>query len=177
MIYHTKWGDFSGTGGGAQIIDTVVGSYSNIAANCKIGLRDHVYENFHISDITYKREHILPNGLRELDGYWVKIGSDVWICQDVIITRGVEIGDGAVVAAGSVVTKSVPPYAVVGGNPAKFIKWRFSADVIDKLEAIRWFDWPLDKILLKRNELEKLVNFNMDEYKLHYCKKKKPMHV
>lgn len=78
---------------------------------------------------------------------YVNIGSDVWIGYNVVITMGVTVGDGAVLAAGAVVTKDVPPYAVVGGVPARVIKMRFSDDDIAKLLQIRWWDWDDRKII------------------------------
>lgn len=76
----------------------------------------------------------------------VVIGNDVWIGQNVFIIGGVTIGDGAVVLAGAVVTKDVPPYAIVGGVPAKVIKYRYSQEDIDFLLATAWWNWPIDEI-------------------------------
>ncbi len=76
----------------------------------------------------------------------VKIGSDVWIGANVVITQGVTVGDGAIVGAGAVVTHDVAPYSVVGGVPARHIKYRFPRDIIDALLRIKWWDWPLRKI-------------------------------
>ena len=70
------------------------------------------------------------------------IGNDVWIGTRALICAGVRIGNGAVVAAGAVVTKDVPPYAIVGGNPAKVIKYRFEREMIDFLQEIKWWHWP-----------------------------------
>lgn len=76
----------------------------------------------------------------------VVIGNDVWIGQDAMILSGVTIGDGAVIAAGAVVTKSVEPYAIVGGNPAREIRKRFSDETISQLLAIQWWSWSDDEI-------------------------------
>lgn len=76
----------------------------------------------------------------------VVIGNDVWIGANVVILPGVNIGDGAIIAAGAVVTKDVEPYAVVGGVPAKVIKYRFSSEEIRKLLKIAWWNWSLEKI-------------------------------
>jgi len=75
------------------------------------------------------------------------IGNDVWIAEGATILSGVKIGNGAVVAAKSVVTKDVPAYTIVAGNPATPVKTRFTQDIIDQLQAISWWDWDIDKIL------------------------------
>ncbi|GGZ01963.1 CatB-related O-acetyltransferase [Pseudoduganella plicata] len=74
------------------------------------------------------------------------IGNDVWIGYDVLIMPGVTIGDGAIVAARSVVTADVPPYTIAGGNPAKPLRARFDADTVRRLQAIAWWDRPVDWI-------------------------------
>ena len=76
----------------------------------------------------------------------VEIGNDVWIGASVIILPGVNVGDGAILAAGAVVTKHVPPYAIVGGVPARIIRYRFSEEQIKLLLRIRWWDWTEDQI-------------------------------
>lgn len=76
----------------------------------------------------------------------VVIGNDVWIGANVVILPGVHIGDGAVLAAGAVITKDVEPYAIVGGVPAKLIRYRFSEEIIDKFLKIQWWDWTIEKI-------------------------------
>ncbi len=80
------------------------------------------------------------------DNRAVTIGNDVWIGANVILLPGVTIGDGAVIAAGAVVTKDVEPYAVAGGVPARIIKYRFSEEKIRLLEEIRWWEWPEEEI-------------------------------
>nr|WP_280806358.1 MULTISPECIES: CatB-related O-acetyltransferase [unclassified Mesorhizobium] len=76
----------------------------------------------------------------------ITIANDVWIGRQALIMPGVHIADGAIVAAGAIVTRDVPPYAIVGGVPAKLIRYRFSQDVIAKLLAIRWWEWSDEKI-------------------------------
>jgi virginiamycin A acetyltransferase len=74
------------------------------------------------------------------------IGNDVWIGHRATIMPGVTVGDGAIIATNATVTKDVPAYAVVGGNPAKVIKMRFPEDDIARLLELKWWDWPLEKI-------------------------------
>ena len=74
------------------------------------------------------------------------IGNDVWIGYEAIVMPGVKIGDGAIIGTRAVVTKDVPPYAIVGGIPAKPIRKRFEDAAIEKLEALRWWDWDYEKI-------------------------------
>ena len=76
----------------------------------------------------------------------ITIGNDVWIGDNVTIMYGVTISDGAVIAANSHVVKNVDPYSIIGGNPARHIKFRFTEDQIKKLLEIRWWDWEISKI-------------------------------
>ena len=76
----------------------------------------------------------------------ITIGNDVWIGYEAVILSGVTIGDGAIIGTRAVVTKDVPPYAIVGGSPAKVLKKRFSDDIIEKLLKIKWWNWPVEKI-------------------------------
>lgn len=80
----------------------------------------------------------------------IEIGNDVWIGTGSTILTGVKIGDGAVIAANSVVVNDVPPYAIVGGTPAKVLKYRFSNEIIKELLEIKWWDWEIEKI--KKNK-------------------------
>lgn len=90
------------------------------------------------------------------------VGNDVWIGQNVTVMPGVQIGDGAVVAANTVVTKNVPAYHIAGGNPAAVIKKRFRDDLIDHLLRIRWWDWPAEKIF---SNLEILCSGDLERVK------------
>jgi len=90
------------------------------------------------------------------------VGNDVWIGYDATIMPGIHIGDGAIIAAKSVVTKDVPPYAIVGGNSAQIIKMRFEESIIKKLLDLKWWDWDIKKItehlsLIVGNNIEALL--------------------
>lgn len=97
------------------------------------------------------------------------VGNDVWFGRNCTIMPGIKIGDGAVIAASSVVTQDVPPYAVVGGNPAKIIKYRFSQQVIEQLLEIKWWNWDLEQIkehhsLLMGHDIEQLLDIGCGRY-------------
>jgi len=88
------------------------------------------------------------------------IGNDVWIGYGATIMPGVKIGDGAIIATKAVVTKDVAPYAIVGGNPAKEIRKRFSAEHIQKLLELQWWDWPIEKIT---KHVQQLTGTNIEQ--------------
>jgi virginiamycin A acetyltransferase len=89
------------------------------------------------------------------------IGNDVWLGREAVIMPGIHIGDGAIIAAESVVVSDVPPYSIYGGNPAKLIKKRFSEDIIKNLLEIQWWNWSYQKISDNLNSI-----FNTDIVKL-----------
>jgi len=76
----------------------------------------------------------------------INIGNDVWVGSNVIILSGITVGDGAIIGAGSVVSKNVPPYAIMAGNPIKMLRKRFSEQVISELLELQWWNWPDEKI-------------------------------
>jgi acetyltransferase-like isoleucine patch superfamily enzyme len=140
------------------------GKFCSIACNVKIYLGGN-----HRTDwvTTYPFGHvnrgIFPyhgNGHPSTKGN-VIIGNDVWIADNVTIMSGVKIGDGAVIAGNSHVCKDVEPYSLVGGNPAKFIKYRFTKEQIGKLLEIKWWDWDDDKI---NQYIHLLCNTNIDDF-------------
>jgi acetyltransferase-like isoleucine patch superfamily enzyme len=91
----------------------------------------------------------------------IVVGNDVWIGRDAVVLAGVEIGDGAVVAGNSVVTRDVRPYAIVAGNPAREVRRRFSDEQVEALLRIRWWDWPHARVL---SEVTALCDADIDGF-------------
>jgi chloramphenicol O-acetyltransferase type B len=124
-----------------------VGSYTSIAGGVRILLGGE-----HRTDwLTTYPFPAMMDGLEDIKDYApskgdVVIGSDCWICADAMILSGVTIGHGAIVAAGAVVTRDVAPFAVVGGNPSKFIRWRFDEAIRQRLLDAAWWDWPMEEV-------------------------------
>jgi len=122
-----------------------IGKYCSIADGVKIfGGGEHDYKKVSTYPLGFLEGTKKPP-YRFSKGQTV-IGNDVWLGENSIILSGVTIGNGAVVGAGAVVAKDVPPYAIVVGNPAKIIKYRFSPAINKKLEEIKWWDWSIEKI-------------------------------
>ena len=112
---------------------------------------DHNYRNVGIYGLTHLDWNVPPEFYPPSGQCKILIGNDVWIGRGCILKctnpeKPLVIGDGAVIASDSVVVKSVPPYAIVGGNPAQILKYRFSDKIIEKLLRIKWWDWDIDKI-------------------------------
>jgi len=124
-----------------------IGAYCSIAGGVQIFLGGHHRADwvttFPFPAMLPEAAHIADFGGSHGD---VRVGNDVWLCSDCTLLSGVTIGDGAIVAAGSLVTRDVEPYAVVGGNPARFLKWRFPEE--QRLELLRsaWWNWPKEEI-------------------------------
>ena len=133
-----------------EIVNTDIGGYCSISDHVFIGGAEHpmqwvstspVFQNVKHSGPTKRfAMHNLPASKRTL------IGNDVWIAHGAIIKAGVKIGNGAVVGAGAIVTKDVPPYAIVAGNPAKVIRCRFDEKTIQDLLNTQWWNLPDEKI-------------------------------
>lgn len=149
----SRLGRFSYIGSDCCIEKTQIGRYTSIAPRCRIVYGDHPTRTFvttHPAFYSQKRSVgrclVDCNKFEEIryadreNRTMVTIGNDVWIATDCKILAGVKIGDGAVVATGAVVTKDVPPYAIVGGIPARVIRYRFSEDTIEWLMNLRWWD-------------------------------------
>jgi acetyltransferase-like isoleucine patch superfamily enzyme len=148
--------DFSYISNGSVLNNVELGKFCSIGPRVQIGLGPHpsrvfvsTYPAFYSESNTGCPLRLRENKIFNDDIPKTIVDNDVWIGANVIIPGGIHIGTGAVVAAGSVVVKDVSPYAIVGGNPAKFIRYRFSDDQIEVLMKSKWWDWPID-IIRKR---------------------------
>jgi len=158
-----KIGRYSGINADTIIYGgVIIGRFTSIARNCQIACAEHPLHYlstslFQLSELGFDAfpndpKQVLIRKIPNTSPPWRKrgletsIGNDVWIGANAIILRGITIGDGAVIAAGSVVVNDVAPYAVVGGNPACLLKHRFDNKTIAELLAIRWWDRPIEEL-------------------------------
>lgn len=160
-------GRYSYVGNDTDVECADIGQFCSISDHCRIGMGGHTLS--HISSCPLFTQRI--NGCQE---QWVDqdihaveekravLGNDVWVGSHVLINGGVTVGHGAVIGAGAVVVKDVPPYAIVGGVPAKVIRYRFSPEIIEKLLELQWWNLP-DETLKDHIALFQQDNFTVED--------------
>jgi phosphonate metabolism protein (transferase hexapeptide repeat family) len=147
-------GDFTYIERHVEAIYTTIGKFCAVAAGARLNALSHPMERISQHKITYRPNEYfvyakVDKAFREKrQNARVVIGHDVWMGHGAIVMPGLSIGHGAVIAAGAVVTKSIEPYAVVAGVPAKRIKWRFEKSIRERIVQLAWWDWPQDKLAL-----------------------------
>ncbi len=148
-------GAFTYLGVMSEIRRTQIGRFCSIAANVGIGPAEHPDQwlsshPFQYGSLRYFEDFPLWNQFASNNEQFqgnsksTRVGHDVWIGRNAVIRQGVEVGHGAIVGANSFVNKNVEPYTIVGGVPAKLIRYRFSEKVIEQLLELQWWDWELN---------------------------------
>lgn len=136
-----------------------VGNFSSIASGVKM-----LVPGDNHTCVINKKSVYSTNWNQRDDDKWTEIGNDVWIGYNVMVLPGVKIGDGAIIGAGAVVAKDIPPYAVAVGNPAQVVKYRFNKKQIKTLLKMKW--WDLKDEIMERlkhdgymDDVDKLITF------------------
>ena len=158
-------GDYTYLAGYNQIDYATIGKFCSLASFVRVGPGNHpTYTRVAQHHFTYRSE-LFGLGPDDADFFaWrkadpVQIGNDVWIGHNACVLPGVTVGNGAVCAAGAVVTKDVEPYAIVAGVPAKKIKMRFDGELIRRIEACKWWDWDHETIRERLSDFRDLGEF------------------
>lgn len=165
-IVNSDIGKYSYVGSGSEIIEAKIGKFCSIARDCNIGLATHTLQNISTSPIFTEKKNGTGHSWSSITikdkTLKVNIGNDVWIGAKAIVLGGVKIGDGAVIAAGAIVTKDVPPFAISAGVPAKIIKYRFNSETINSLIKLNWWNLPEEKLKLNIHFFQK-NNFTIED--------------
>jgi phosphonate metabolism protein (transferase hexapeptide repeat family) len=154
-VEYASLGDYSYLGENCDVADAAIGKFTAIANSVRIGAPNHPMGRASQHRFTYCPESYDAAASRdrvffaERRGDRVIVGNDVWIGHAAILLPGVTVGDGAVIAAGAVVSRDVAPYTIVGGVPARAIRQRFPDHVAKSLSRIAWWDWA-DEIIFER---------------------------
>jgi len=169
-LYNVQIGDYTYIAPNAHIYDTAIGKFCSIGPNVYCGLGIHPTNGISTAPMFYSNHK--QNGIslsktnKITEMLEVKIGNDVFIGANVTILGGITIGDGAIIGAGAVVSKDIPPYAIALGTPIKVVKYRFDEKEIEKLLAIKWWDWSDDKLpLIEKHffQLDDLAKLDINE--------------
>jgi phosphonate metabolism protein (transferase hexapeptide repeat family) len=150
-VAESSFGDYAYVVNDSDIIYTDVGKFCSIAAHTRINPGNHPLERVALSHFTYRSSayDMGPDDAAFFDwrrSFRCVMGNDVWIGHGAVVLPGVKLGNGAAVGAGAIVTKDVPPFAIVVGNPGKVLRYRFAPEIIAALERIAWWDWSHEQL-------------------------------
>ena len=166
-LLNVRVGDYTIIEKNAVIHDVQIGKFCEISWHCSMGGDNHNYKlpNIHHwywnKAFGFEEEDRAIGGvnfINKLKQEPCVIGNDVWIGSGVTVNRKVHVGNGAILASGTVVTKDVPDYAIVGGVPGRIIKYRFDEETIKRLLVIEWWNWPYETLKENRHLFEVEIN-------------------
>ena len=159
-IRESRIGEFTTIELNANVLFSDVGKYTTISRAADIGATEHDYKK--VTTFGIEKVKAMRGGVyQEFNFTNCKIGNDVWIGAGAQVLKKANVGDGACIGAGAIVTKDVPPYAIVVGVPAKILKYRFEEKFIEDLLKIKWWDWPQD-VVIKNFEFLTSSNINAE---------------
>ena len=171
ILLDVEMGDYSYVVNDSQMTYTTIGKFCSIAAMTRINPGNHPMHRASQAHFTYRASAYFAGESDDTEFFeWrkshrVHIGHDVWIGHGAIVLPGRRVGTGAVIAGGAVVTKDVAPYTVVGGNPARPIKRRFTEKIEQRLVRLGWWDWDHETLRLALPDFRKLaVEAFLDKY-------------
>lgn len=171
VLHEVTLGDYSYVVNDSQIAYATIGKFCSIAAMTRINPGNHPMHRAAQAHFTYRASAYFPGESDEAEFFaWrrahhVTFGHDVWIGHGAIVLPRQNVGTGAVVAAGAVVTKDVAPYTIVGGNPAKPIRRRFAEKISERLIELAWWDWTHDRI---RDALSNFRHLSIESFLEQY---------
>jgi len=160
-VAESAFGDYSYVVNDSDIIYTTLGRFCSIASHVRINPGNHPLDRVMLSHVSYRSS---AYGLGDDErGFFdwrresaVTLGHDVWIGHGAVVLPGLSIGTGAAIGAGAIVTKDVPPFAVVVGNPGRVLRLRFPEPVIAALQRVAWWDWPHDRLRSAMRDIRSL---------------------
>jgi phosphonate metabolism protein (transferase hexapeptide repeat family) len=172
MLTEVELGDYSYIVNDGDVIYTTIGKFCSIASHVRINPGQHPMERVSQHHFLYRASKYFVGEPDEAAFFeWrrsraIRIGHDVWIGHGAIVLAGRSIGNGAVVGAGSVVTKDVPAYTIVAGNPAKPIRRRFPQDIAKRIETLAWWDWEHGRL---QEALDDFRTLSPEQFLAKHC--------
>lgn len=171
VLLNSELGDYSYTTRFCDLANTTVGKFSNIASFVRIGPTDHPLDRASLHHFMYRSADYWSDAEDDAEFFSLResrrtrVGHDTWIGHGAIVKPDIAVGDGAVVAAGAVVTRDVDPYTIVAGCPARPLRRRQPPEIADRLMTLAWWDWSHDRL---RAALEDFRALTAEEFLERY---------